>query len=230
MTDSHDPSDLDALVARVDPERWLSSRFVGDACARADVIALYAFDYELARAPRVASSPLMGEIRLTWWREVLDEVFEGRPVRHHPTAQTVASVIRRHGLPRDKLESMVDARYRELDAQPMNLDEALTWAEGTGGAVASLCASLLDPHVDPAKACSAGKAWSIGMLIGTAGLTGNDARQALMAGLANAAGLSPEAFPAIAHATLARQRARAERPSALAARLRITWAVLRGRV
>nr|QQZ51740.1 squalene/phytoene synthase family protein [Phenylobacterium glaciei] len=75
--DAHDPNDLDALVGRVDPDRWLSSRFISDAQARADVIALYAFDHELARAPRVASNPLMGEIRLTWWNEVLDEVFEG---------------------------------------------------------------------------------------------------------------------------------------------------------
>ena len=73
------PSDLDALVARVDPDRWLSSRFISDAKKRADVVALYAFDYELARAPRVASNPMIGEIRLTWWREVLDEVFAQGP-------------------------------------------------------------------------------------------------------------------------------------------------------
>ena len=55
--------DLDALIRRVDPDRWLSSRFVADVEVRADVIAVYAFDHELARAPRVtthlvqASSP-----------------------------------------------------------------------------------------------------------------------------------------------------------------------------
>ena len=37
------------------------------------VVAIYAFDHELARAPKVASNALLGEIRLTWWREVLDE-------------------------------------------------------------------------------------------------------------------------------------------------------------
>ncbi|MFN9711725.1 MAG: hypothetical protein ACK547_01920 [Alphaproteobacteria bacterium] len=58
--------DLDDLIRRVDPERWLSSRFIADEAARADVIALYAYDHELARAPRVASNPLLGEIRLTW--------------------------------------------------------------------------------------------------------------------------------------------------------------------
>ena len=70
---SEPDDDLDSLIRRVDPDRWLSSRFVADAAARADVIALYAYDHELARAPRVASNPLLGEIRLAWWREMLDE-------------------------------------------------------------------------------------------------------------------------------------------------------------
>src|SRR6516165_2591981 len=115
-----DPEDLDALVRRVDPDRWLSSRFVADADRRADVIAVYAYDHELARAPRVASNPLLGEIRLTWWREVLDEIFEGRPVRRHPTAQALAGAVRRRGLQREPLEAMVEARYRELDAAPLS--------------------------------------------------------------------------------------------------------------
>ena len=120
--------DLDDLIRRLDPDRWLSSRFVDDLRLRADVIAIYAYDHELARAPKVASNSLLGEIRLTWWREVLDEAYEGRHVRHHPTAQALADVIGRHGLPREPLEAMIDARYRELDAMPMNHDEAVEWA------------------------------------------------------------------------------------------------------
>src|SRR3954468_9374408 len=95
-----DPGDLDALIRRVDPDRWMSSRFIADPLARADVIAIYAFDHELARAPKVSSNPLIGEIRLTWWREALDEVFEGRPVRRHPTAEALALAVRRRDLPR----------------------------------------------------------------------------------------------------------------------------------
>src|SRR6516165_2835983 len=95
---SQDPEDLDALVQRVDPDRWLSSRFVADPVERADVVAIYAYDHELARAPRVASNSLLGEIRLTWWREALDEIFEGRPVRRHPTAQALAAAVGRRRL------------------------------------------------------------------------------------------------------------------------------------
>src|SRR4051812_38053342 len=95
---SPDFGDLDAQMRRVDPDRWLSSRFIGAAEARADVIAIYAFDHELARAPRVASNPLLGEMRLTWWREALEEIFEDRPVRQHPAAQALAGAVARHRL------------------------------------------------------------------------------------------------------------------------------------
>src|SRR5215471_7113258 len=92
--------DLDELVRRTDPDRWLSSRFIGAPGARADVIALYAYDHELARAPKVTSNALLGEIRLTWWREALDEIFAGKAVRRHPTAEALAAAVARHALPR----------------------------------------------------------------------------------------------------------------------------------
>ena len=82
MSETQPAADLDDQARRLDPERWLSSRFIADPAARADAMAVYAFDYELARAPKVASNALMGEIRLTWWREVLDEIYEARHVRH----------------------------------------------------------------------------------------------------------------------------------------------------
>jgi phytoene synthase len=230
MSDADAPSDLDALVKRVDPDRWLSSRLIVDAAARAEAIAVYGYDYELARAPRVASNPLMGEIRLTWWREVLDEVFEGRPVRHHPTAQALAAAVLGHSLPRAPLEEMIDARYRELDAEPMNLADALEWARGTGGAAAETVARLLDPKADAAKARAGGQAWAIGRLMGTAGMMGEGAQDALSKALREARGLSVAAFPAIAHATLARDRAKGRRPSDFAARAKLLVASLTGRV
>jgi len=45
MSEFKELDDIDALVRRVDPDRWLASRFIADAQARADVIALYAFNY-----------------------------------------------------------------------------------------------------------------------------------------------------------------------------------------
>lgn len=232
MTD--DPTandeDLDALVHRTDPDRWLSSRFVADPARRADLTALYAFDYELARAPRVASNSLLGEIRLTWWREVLDEAFGERPVRKHPTAIALADAIRRRGMSREPLEEMIDARYRELDPAPMNLEDAVGWARDTGGAAAVAAAQILDPSADAAAVRAGGQAWSIGRLISTAGMTGQGTSEALDRALTATRGVSTAAFPAIAHAALSRERAKGKQPTGLSARWRILAAVLRGRV
>jgi len=208
--------DLDDLIRRVDPDRWLSSRFVGDAGVRADVIAIYAYDHELARAPKVASNSLLGEIRLTWWREVLDEVYEARHVRHHPTAQALAEVIGRHGLPREPLEAMIDARYRELDATPMDDAEALEWAQGSAGKAAEVAARILDPETPAERAVSSGAAWGLAR----AGRP-EQAKAAGAGARADAALLSAAAFPAVAHATLALQPAKSE----FWKRIRLTAAV-----
>jgi 15-cis-phytoene synthase len=230
MSEPEAPDDLDAQTRRLDPERWLSSRFVSDPDKRADVVAIYAYDHELGRAPKVASNPLLGEIRLTWWREVLDEAYGDRPVRQHPTALALAQAIARRGLRREPLEAMIDARYRELDPAPMNLADALEWADGTGGAAARAAALVLDAKADLSAAGQAGKAWAIGRLMATAGMEGEAAQTALAQALDGARGVSVAAFPAVAHAALARIRAQGRRPSDLEMRLRLFLAVARGKL
>jgi phytoene synthase len=225
-----DPEDLDALVRRVDPDRWLSSRFVADPAARADVVALYAYDHELARAPRIASNPLLGEIRLTWWREALDEIFEGGPVREHPTAQALAQAVARRRLHREPLEAMIDARYREFERQPLDLHEALDWARGTGGRAAGLALAVLDPQAEAALAEPAGAAWALARRIPDQPDLAPVFAQLLAEARSAARRLKPAGFPAVAHAVFATGRARGAAPSGLTGRLRITWAVARGRI
>lgn len=223
---SEDVGDLDSLIRRVDPDRWLSSRFIADPAARADVIALYAYDHELARAPKVASNPLLGEIRLTWWREMLDEAFEGRPVRHHPTAQAIADVIARRGLGRGPLEAMIDARYRELDATPMTEVEALDWARDCGGQAAALAAEILDPQARTEFALAAGSAWALSYRVREAPALKAAFEPTLATARTAVRHLSVAAFPAVAHVALASQAGGSE----LAKRIRLTLAVARGRI
>lgn len=224
---SEDRSDLDAQTRSADPDRWLSSRFIGDPAARADVIAIYAFDHELARAPRVASNPLLGEIRLTWWREVLDEIFEGRTVRRHPTAQALAEAVRRRGLTREPLEAMVDGRYRELDPEPMTGEEAKAWAEQTAGSAAHAVAQALGAGT-PEAAVAPGAAWGLyRRMAANPEASWRPVLEALRRAGRDVR-LEPEAFPAIAHAALITDGR--EPTSGLAAQLKLVWAVARGRV
>jgi phytoene synthase len=151
-------TDLDAQVRRVDPDRWLASRFIADPKARADVIALYAFNYELARVAGGVSNALMGEIRLTWWREAMEEIAAGQPARKHPT---VAAVIAA-GYPLSALAQMADARMADLDDAPFeNEAQVLAYVDATAGAVMMLAAWRLDAKCDLHAVQNAARAYGL---------------------------------------------------------------------
>jgi phytoene synthase len=218
--------DLDDLVRRVDPDRWLASRFVQDTALRADVVAVYAFDHELGRAPRVASNALLGEIRLTWWREALDEIYGGRPVRRHPTAEALAAAVGRHGLAREILEAMIDARYRELDPSPMSETEALDWARDTAGRAAEAAARILDPSAKAELAHAPGAVWALGRRLPEQPELRPAFERVLTTAKTAVRMIGIPAFPAVAHAVLAGR----PNPSEFAKRWRLTLAVARGKI
>lgn len=196
--------DLDALVRRFDPDRWLASRFINDAQARADVVALYAFDYELSRVAKVTSQAIMGEIRLTWWADAIAEIFEGRAVRRHPVTLALAEAIARHGLQREPFDAVIDAYFPELDRQPAD-------AKAAAYAVMSLAQAILGGRADLEATAEAWASRSTAPLA--------EANQDL-------SDFPAQAFPAVAYVTLVR----APGAGPLSRRLRVAWAVLRGRL
>jgi phytoene synthase len=197
---------LQAQLRQADPDRWLTSRFVADPAARDDLAALYLYDHELARARRAASNALLAEIRLTWWREALDEIFAGGPVRRHPTALALGEAVRRRGLPRELLEAMIDGQIAALGMTSVGEAEALAWADAVQGSVARLAAAILDRSASSQAAAPAGRAWGLALL--------------LRAGLADRATLADPLRRAIAEArTAARALSTAAFPAALPARL-----------
>lgn len=242
MTEAHE--DLDARIRRVDPDRWLATRFIEDPHRRADVIALYALNDELARIPSAVTQPMLGEIRFAWWREAIEDVFEGRMPRAHPVTLALSAAIRRRDLPRALLEGLIDARERDLDPAPF-ADEAETlgYIDGTAGALAALAAKVLDPGADPHAVRSVARAWGLAGLhrleiatgqarlptAVTANLAGQVAR-AVKAARDELRTLSVAAFPAVAYVALAAPYARGRTPSDLMKRLRVTAAVATGRL
>jgi len=229
-----DAAYLDELIGRVDPDRWLTSRFIADPKARADVLALYAFDHELARARRAVSTPLMAEIRLTWWREVLEEIFDGKPVRQHPTAQALAAAISRCGLGRAPLEAMIDAQIAALAVAKLGPEAAVGWADAVQGSVCSLAAAVLDPAMDTAAVAAAGRAWGLAWLA-RSGLAersevARSMRLALSEARVAARGLSVAALPAVLPARLARYDLAGQAPGPLRKRLALTLAAATGRI
>ena len=105
------------LVERGDPERWRSAMTAPPA-ARPGLMALYAFNLEIARAPWVASEPMLAAIRLRWWLDALDEIYDGRPPRRHEVVEPLAAAIRAGDLPRRLFEEMMAARVADAERAP----------------------------------------------------------------------------------------------------------------
>jgi phytoene synthase len=117
----------DAL-RRLDPDRWLTALFAPQD-RRGDLVAIYAFNLELALVRESVSEPLLGDIRLQWWRDALAAIHAGdRPTQ--PVARALAAAIRRRGLPQPLLAGLIEARARDLDpAPPATLADLVAYAE-----------------------------------------------------------------------------------------------------
>lgn len=227
-------NDLEASLQRSDPDRWLSSRFAADVQARSDLVALYALDRELARIPRTVAEPLAGEIRFAWWREALEEIDAGLAPRGHPVLQALADVARRRGLKLAELEPVLDLHARRLDPEPFaDAAEVEAWLGGAAS-LSAAAVRMLDPGADPTLARAAAMAWALARtdLEGRIGFPAEQLDTLFARLRAQARGqvrrLSAAAFPAVAHAALA--RARSDRPEHLPARLRLLLAVITGRI
>ncbi len=207
--------DLETTVREQAPDRWLSSRFVSDEAARADLVALYALDHELTRIPHVVTDPLMGEIRMTWWREGLEEIAEGRAVRAHPVLQAIAATR----LPPVALAALAEARLGDLDG-PKTGDALLKHVDATEGLVMALAARRLSAEATADQVAQAARAWALAERDPAASRTALDQARLDLRTLPIAA------FPAVAHATLAR----APGAGPLARRTRVLAAVLTGRI
>lgn len=100
-----------------DHDRFLSVLFAAEQ-DRENLFALYAFHLEIARIRGQVSEPLLGEIRLQWWREGIEAIYNGQPVRGHPVLQPLERAIRECSLPRQPVDALIDAYSADLAATP----------------------------------------------------------------------------------------------------------------
>jgi phytoene synthase len=132
----------EALVRTFDKDRYLAGLFA-PAATRTHLFALYAFAQEIARVREAAREPLPGEIRLQWWRDVLNR--EGRgEVSANPVAAALLDTVARCALPVERLVALIDAHGFDLydDAMP-SLADLDAYAERTAGTMFALAAQIL---------------------------------------------------------------------------------------
>ncbi len=126
-----------AHVERGDPDRFLAV-MAAPPDARPPLWALYAFNLEVARAPWLAKEPVLAQMRLQYWRDLLRD--EAPAV--HEFATPLMGLVKTRALNVDGLLSVVDAREAEIGTTAPFADDAELWRYFEGGAGALLASAV----------------------------------------------------------------------------------------
>ncbi len=161
-------AEIDSLLRNADPDRYLCAMFA-QPDQRAGLQALYGLNHELARVALSPSESLIGEMKLTWWRDAVTDLGASPPkVRRHEVTEGLARLGDRID-PAD-LMPLIEARFDDISARPFaDLDDVLAHVDATAGVLLRLALRLVDASdsVSPELAVAAGRAWGLTGLLRT---------------------------------------------------------------
>ncbi|MEZ5931097.1 MAG: squalene/phytoene synthase family protein [Alphaproteobacteria bacterium] len=144
-------SPLAADLKANDPDRYIATLFAPPAC-RESLIALHAFDHELARLQGSLREPMAGLIRLQWWDEVLDDI-ESRGALNHPVVRGLHRAVTRGDLDVSLLKRALDGRRQPFEEdRPSDLASFERFLLDSGGSMARAAAALLGADDETASA------------------------------------------------------------------------------
>jgi phytoene synthase len=140
-------------VRELDRDRYIADLFAPTA-VRKHLFALHAFNAEVARVRDAVRDPLLGEIRLQWWRDALTGNGGG-----HPTAAALSETIRTFSLPVAAFEGLIEGRMFDLyDDQMPTQGDLEGYAGETSSVLIQFAAIVLADGRDPGVASAAGHA------------------------------------------------------------------------
>ena len=146
------------LVERGDPDRF-AAVMATPAGLRGRLFVLYAFNLEVARAPWVTKEPMIAEMRLQWWRDV---VAESGP-RAHEVATPLHHLIQNAKLPVEVFDRLIAARrwdvYSDAFEDAAHFDRYL---DETAGGLMWLAAKACGAP-DRAQPAARDFGWALGL-------------------------------------------------------------------
>ncbi len=129
------------FVERVDPERFQTA-MAAPIEARLKLFVIYAFYGELSRAPWASQESMIAEMRVQWWRDIGDDIAQGRAPKRHYVATPLARILSAELAV--EVDAMAEARrwdiYRDPFADEAGFDH---YMDKTAGSVMWLSARSL---------------------------------------------------------------------------------------
>jgi phytoene synthase len=184
-----------AEVRRADYDRFLTVLFA-PAEARERLFALYAFNHEIAKVRETVSEPMLGQIRLQWWREAIGAIYDGKP-RAHAVVDALRAAVGDARPERADFEALIDAREFDLAGRaPETLAALEAYGEGSSSRLMYLAAAMLGARGEATRAAlkPLGIAWAITGLVRAIPFHARARRQYIPADIAAAAGLTEAAL------------------------------------
>lgn len=149
MPASRDLSYCGAELRKLDRDRFMTCLFAPPE-RRESLFALYAFNQEVAKTPERVSEPMIGQMRIQWWREAIEGVYTGTP-REHEVVLGLAAAVEAHDLSRKYFDRLLDTREKDLDQEPPESLPALEdYADGTSATLTWLALEILGVKEGPA--------------------------------------------------------------------------------
>jgi phytoene synthase len=182
---------LAVSVRAADPDRYFSALFA-PAPLRPFLFALYALNAELARVAQTVREPMLGAIRLEWWRETVEGAARGNP-RNHEVAKGLAALFAQTTVAQADLEALIAARDFDSSADRFEDFASLeSYLDATGAAVMRLAAQILGGN--PALTAQAARAYGLTGLLRALPFHNSRHKLYLPLDLLSALHLTPEEF------------------------------------
>lgn len=223
------------MIASGDPERWLAVTYAFKK-SRPALAALFALDISLGRVVASTTEPMIGAMRLAWWREALERLHQP-PIPGEPVLQALAAELV-HGRPEmaAQLAAMVEGWVALIEVDRLDTEALQTHARERGQRLFALAADALDVDRDMDVIERLGRGWALVDLASRLSQTGARMEAAAMAADVlsdRPRSLPRRARPLTALATLARRdaqtRLRYRRVGSPGRQLRMLVALLTGR-
>jgi phytoene/squalene synthetase len=145
---------LAQLVARGDPDRHAAT-LAAPPQVQARLWPLYAFNLEIARAAWASPEPLVAQMRLQFWADVMDAIATGKALPKHEVAGPLAKLWQEANLPVGLGHQMIAARDWDVGRGRFADNAELTaHLQATGGNLmwlAALCSGAMPQHEAPVR-------------------------------------------------------------------------------